>query len=104
MAIPKMIVTQEDLQDKNLDRLNRILATMQQQIAALTGNTGPVALQNTFTAQNITLNQPDIPTDPNTVITKGTADKLYSVDAIRQALVSSQTPVSVTPVQPIKTS
>jgi len=100
---PDLRFTQEDLKDPNLSRFNRVFAMMFGQVSKLTGSSGPVSILNTLTAKNITLDQPGPPSDPNTVMTRGSCDTLYSVEVVRRALISSVPPPTEQPIQPIST-
>lgn len=83
-----------DLKDPK--RLNDILQFMAEQIATVT----PVG--NSVSLPNVKLTNADqIPTDPNTVLTRGQADKLYGPRVQRTALVEGTWTPTGQSVQPL---
>lgn len=85
-SIPR--VEQKDLQDPTCSKLNNIFKILFEQIHATQGTTGSgFNFKGVISADAVKVKQSGPPSDGNELITKATADKLYGIDAIRDALL-----------------
>lgn len=96
-------VLAQDLEDPKLDRFNRILGQLFQQIAAVQGITGPVEFKNAVTSPQFLAQNTSIPKDDAQLLTFGAAKRLFGPTVVRNAIVSG-TDVLGTPVQPLPPS
>lgn len=94
-------IKQADLSDKSLLQLNSVLNQIWTKVVYLAGGSGTIKVPNDFVAQTISLpGQTVPPTDPNQVLTLGSALALFSPANSRTSLVTGAFQTSATSVLP----
>jgi hypothetical protein len=103
-------LSQADLQDKTLWKLNTQLRFIYGKIGTFFTPGNQTTYPSTPTFQSLLLSgQTQPPTDPNAVLTRASADALYGPTVQRQALTTGAYPqsngsiIEINPVQPIPT-
>lgn len=79
-------ITPADLQDPTLFRLNSIISFIAAQVSLVQGGNGPYRFPVQITAPSFIGENTEVPTNPQALLTRGAADKLYSPSALEQAL------------------
>lgn len=82
-SIPQ--ITLEDLKDPKQYRLNSLFSFVFEMVSNTQGGNGPFAFISPVSAPAFKATQATPPTDPNELITRGNADKLYSPQVQRNA-------------------
>ena len=100
---PVPVITQQDLKDTTLFRLNSIISFLWTKVGQVFGGQS-VDLKATINADVKSPGQTDIPTDNNSLITLGTALKLFDPKVMRTALVSGAWPLGQRQPLPSSTS
>ena len=97
-------IRQSDLKDPTLGLLNNVLRNfIWNRIVSLSGGAGAIKLQDVVVAPAIQIPSQTVPpTDPNTVITLGTALSLFSPGNTRQAILSGAFQTNATSVQDVQ--
>ena len=83
-------LSQNDLKDPTLFRLNQVVSFLYSQLSQTQGSQGGYEFQGPATFPSAFLQNTNIPTDAKALLTKGAADKLYSPSALYLQSVSGR--------------